>query len=64
MKIIRSSKCSLRFVNSAKILKLREISQEYGRVTNFFIEYFWNNGVSTKLELLKPIVDLPKTLLT
>ena len=34
--------------------------QEYGRVTNIFIEHLGNNGLPAKAGLLKPIVDLPK----
>lgn len=60
MKILRSSKCSTKFANPAKLLKLKTVLQEYGRVTNIFIEHFWNNGLPNKKDLLKPIVDLPK----
>ena len=60
MKIFRSSKCSIKFANPAKLLQLKEVLQEYGRVANIFIEHFWNAGLPSKAELLKPIVDLTK----
>lgn len=62
MKYIRSTKCSLKFCTQTKRAKLKLILAEYANVVNFFIDYFWeNNRNITKIELLKPIVDLPKT---
>ncbi len=61
MKIIRSTKCSLKFSSSRKRKELSNILSEYGKVVNFYIEYFWNNSFSaSKSQLLKPIVDLAK----
>jgi len=60
MKIIRSSKCSLKFATKHKLNELQTILLEYGKVCNIFIEYFWSNGAPSKSELLKDIVDLPK----
>lgn len=59
MKIQRSSKCSLKFSTENKRAQLCEILAEYGRIVNFFIDHFWANGIPSKGELLKPIVDLP-----
>jgi len=60
MKLIRSSKCSLKFATASKLSELKRVLTEYGRVCNIFIEYFWKNGTPSKSELLKEIVDLPK----
>ena len=60
MKIIRSSKCSLKFATQSKLNELKTILTEYGEVCNIFIEYFWKNGTPSKSDLLKDIVDLPK----
>ena len=43
MKIIRSSKCSLKFLNSTKRKKLDEIFSEYTRVVNIFVDSFWED---------------------
>lgn len=63
MKIIRSSKCSLKFSTSAKLDKLKLILVEYSKVVNFFIERFWD-CTPTKAQLLKGIVNLPDTWLS
>ena len=60
MKLIRSSKCSLKFATKHKLDELKTILSEYGKVCNIFIEHFWNSGTPSKSELLKDIVDLPK----
>ena len=60
MKIIRSSKCSTKFATNKKKIELQTILQEYGKVVNIFIDYFWDKKVD-KTQLLKPIVDIPKT---
>jgi IS605 OrfB family transposase len=60
MKLIRSSKCSLKFATKHKLNELKTILAEYGKVCNIFIEYFWKNGTPSKSELLKDTVDLPK----
>ena len=64
MKLIRSSKCSLKFATASKLPELRKVLTEYGRVCNIFIDYFWKNGTPSKSELLKDIVNLPETWLT
>lgn len=63
MKIIRSSKCSVKFATIKKKQQLQTILQEYGKVVNIFIDYFWDKKVN-KTQLLKPIVDLPETWLS
>lgn len=60
MKIVRSSRCSLKYATSNKKKELRTILEEYGRVCNVFIEYFWKHGTPSKSKLLKDIVDLPQ----
>ena len=60
MKIVRSTKCSLKFATKSKQLELQNILQEYGRVVNIFIAHFWKHGIVSKSQLLKPIVDIPK----
>jgi transposase len=60
MKLIRSSKCSLKFATQSKLDELKTILTEYGKVCNVFIEHFWKNGTPSKSDLLKDIVDLPK----
>ncbi len=60
MKLIRSSKCSLKFATKHKIEELHTILAEYGKVCNVFIKHFWDNGTPPKSGLLKDIVDLPK----
>lgn len=60
MKLIRSTKCSLKFATAKKQNELLTILGEYSKVVNIFIDYFWlNPDKTTKGELLKPIVDLP-----
>lgn len=63
MKIIRSAKCSVKFATQKKQKQLSNILTEYGRVCNFFIQYFWTTPTS-KNKLLKPIIDLPNTWLS
>jgi IS605 OrfB family transposase len=60
MKFIRSSKCSLKFSTNKKRSELEYVLNEYSKVVNFFIEYFWNKEKLDKGSLLKPIVDLPQ----
>ena len=59
MKIMRASKCSVKFATVKKKKELQTILQEYGKVVNIFIDYFWDKKIN-KLQLLKPIVDIPK----
>jgi IS605 OrfB family transposase len=65
MKLIRSTKCSLKFTTAKKQNELLTILSEYSKVVNIFIDYFWLNTESTsKGELLKPVVDIPETWLS
>lgn len=65
MKIVRSSKCTTKWLTAEKRSVLRRVLEEYGRVVNLFIDYFWElPSPPAKAELLKPIVDLPDTWLT
>jgi hypothetical protein len=60
MKLIRSTKCSLKFATAKKQNDLSVILSEYSKVVNIFIDYFWlNPEKATKGELLKPVVDIP-----
>jgi len=61
MKVMRSTKCSLKFTSSKKKNELSIILTEYSKVVNLFIDYFWNNPDNcSKAKLLKSIVDIPK----
>ena len=60
MKLIRSTKCSLKFTTVSKKQRLNTVLSEYGKVCNVFIVYFWNNGIPPKSQLLKDIIDIPK----
>jgi len=64
MKIIRSSKCSIKFATNKKKQELQTILKEYGKVVNVFIDHFWTNSDINKTKLLKPVVDLPQTWLS
>ena len=61
MKVIRSTKCSVKFSTDKKKSKLNTILTEYSKVVNFFIDKFWQDldNIPPKSKLLKPIVDLP-----
>lgn len=60
MKIIRAVSCTTKFATKSKKKTLLMILTEYGRVVNFFIDYFWDREKFDKSKLLKPIVDAPK----
>jgi putative transposase len=66
MKLIRSTKCSLKFSTIKKKSELNSILFEYGNVVNFYINYFWQdpNNIPSKSQLLKHVVDLPETWLS
>ena len=64
MKILRSTKCSVKFSTQKKKDQLKTVLQEYGRVVNTFVDHFWTNPLQSKTELLKPIVDIPQTWLS
>jgi len=63
MKIIRSTKCSLKFATEAKRQQVWHVLEEYGRVVNFFIDLFWEQPVE-KSALLRAVVNRPSTWLT
>lgn len=47
------------------MLELTTILNEYGKVVNIFIQYFWlNPDKASKVLLLKDIVDIPETWLS
>ena len=56
MKIIRSSKCSLKFLTAKKRQELGSVLDEYGKVVNHFINLFWDAPIS-KANLLKDVVN-------
>ena len=56
MKITRSSKCSLKFLTQKKCRELNTVLAEYGKVTNHFINLFWDKPIS-KTGLLKDVVN-------
>lgn len=60
MKVTRSSKVSLKFVNKNKRILISELLVEYSRVCNLFIEMFWLNDFKAK-DLTKKITDLPES---
>ena len=65
MKLIRSTKCSLKFSTKKKLNDLTIILGEYGNVVNVFINYFWlNPDNANKALLLKDVVDIPETWLS
>jgi IS605 OrfB family transposase len=63
VKIIRSSKCSLKYSTNTKLDKLKTILAEYSKVVNFFIDKFWE-VTPNKFQLLKGIINLPTTWLS
>ena len=61
MKIHRSTKCTLKFSTKTKRQELKTVLAEYGRVCQWFIDYFWVlEKLPTKSQLIKEIVNLPK----
>ncbi len=65
MKITRSSKTSLKFATAEKRKILDEILDEYARVVNFFIDFFWeHHEIRAKDEIKKEIYGLPETWFT
>ena len=55
MKLVRSTKLTLKFANDGKKQQLRLILSEYSKVVNFFINLFWDEP-TTKAQLLKTIL--------
>ena len=64
MKFRRSVKCSTKFATKHKKQELTKILAEYGRVCNFFIQFFWKAEVPHKFQLLKNTIDMPNTWLS
>ncbi len=56
MKVVRSTKCSLKFATAKKREVLSKILSDYGILVNKFIDLFWNTTLD-KADLLKPIID-------
>jgi transposase len=56
MKIIRSSKCNLKYLTSEKREQLENIRLEYTKVVNLFIDLFWEN-TPKKFGLLKDVLN-------
>ena len=63
MRIVRSSKCSLKFLTEFKRQELVTILDEYGRVVNWFIDMFWKAPIP-KTKLLKDVVNIPESWLS
>jgi IS605 OrfB family transposase len=59
MKIIRSSRHSIKFTTSHKREVLFNFIEEYSKVVNLFIDIFWEKQIP-KREINKPIIDLTK----
>ncbi len=65
MKIKRSSKATINFATGKKREILDEILDEYIRVVNFFIDYFWEHPEFTSENQVKAdIYNLPETWFT
>lgn len=62
MKIIRSSKCSLKFATASKREQVGRVLLEYGKVCQHFIDLFWEweNPPENK-DMLKPVLDTANT---
>ena len=65
MKILRSTRCSLKFTNPGKLQKLQEIISEYSRVVNKFVDIFWDQQrLPSKSRLVKSDLNSVCTWLT
>lgn len=65
MKITRSSKTTIKFATAKKQEILNEILDEYSRVVNFFIDYFWEHPeIISEKQIKKEIYSLPDTWFT
>ncbi|MCP4350237.1 MAG: hypothetical protein GY795_32570, partial [Desulfobacterales bacterium] len=65
MKIKRSSKATVKFATGKKREILDEIRDEYTRVVNFFIDWFWEHPEFTSENQVKAdIYSLPETWFT
>ncbi len=58
MRIVRSSKTSLKFITAKKRALLDEIMDEYSRLTNIFIDSFWDADYR-QADLKKEITNQP-----
>lgn len=63
MRIKRSSKATLKFITETKKEKLYEVMDEYSKVTNIFIDLFWDNSFEQK-DLTKEITNIPESWLS
>lgn len=61
MKIIRSTKCSIKFATQKKRSQLIGILTDYGKIVNQYIDLFWTRDEITKAQLLKPLIDQVKS---
>jgi len=65
MKIIRPTKCTVKFSSGKKKKQFYVVLTEYSKAVNIFINHFWNNPQdANKSKLLRPIVNLPETWLS
>ena len=65
--MLRSSKVTLKFANKNKLETLDLVMQEYKKLTQFFVDYLWENyPISTKIPTLLPknITEKAKTWLS
>lgn len=58
MKIIRSSKHSTKFISAKKQAQLAELFAEFKKVTDLFIDIFWNAVPQNRNQINKPVIDL------
>ena len=63
MKIIRSSKCSIKYTTISKQKQIRNILNEYKNAVNYFINLFWEIPIEKK-DLLKDIVNSANSWIT
>lgn len=62
MKIIRSSKCSLKFATRSKLDRIGVVLSEYRKVCQHFIDLFWGWEVPPQnRDMLKPVLDTANT---
>ncbi|MCP4344445.1 MAG: IS200/IS605 family element transposase accessory protein TnpB [Desulfobacterales bacterium] len=65
MKIKRSSKATIKFATGKKREILDEVHDEYARVVNFFIDYFWEHPeITSENQIKADIYSLPETWFT
>src|ERR1017187_6482173 len=60
MKIVRSTRLTLKFANKGKRDRIASILSEYGRCCNEYIRLFWANPIRSS-GLLKAVVDQVKS---